>query len=289
LYPVNTKTYDKLIEAPELAQIADDAAVAIVDCRFDLARPQWGAAAYAEAHIPGALFADMEKDLSDPVTPTTGRHPLPNVERFAETLGRWGIDDRMQVIAYDQDNGAPASRLWWLLRYLGHTRVAVLNGGFAAWRAAGLPVTSEVRNRASRTFTVRLQKSAVVTTSEVEATLGKDEMTLVDARGADRFAGQNETIDPIAGHVPGALNHPFSRNLGASGRFLDAAELRARWDKTLNGEPADDVVAMCGSGITACHNLLALEVAGLPGARLYAGSWSEWIRDPQRPIETGPV
>jgi thiosulfate/3-mercaptopyruvate sulfurtransferase len=265
------------------------ATLAIIDCRHDLARPDWGAEAYAAGHVPDASFAHLDRDLSDPVTPSSGRHPLPRAERFAATLGRWGIDASVQVIAYDQGSGAIAARLWWLLRHHGHLRVAVLNGGFAAWQAAGLPTTSEPGRPVARRFEGAPQREAVASAQEIVRGLERGELErgdvlLVDARAADRFAGRNETLDPVAGHVPGARNHPFTRNLDADGRFLSAEELARRWHETLGGTSPARVVSMCGSGVTACHNLLALEIAGLTGARLYAGSWSEWIRDPARPV-----
>jgi thiosulfate/3-mercaptopyruvate sulfurtransferase len=235
----------------------------------------------------------MDRDLSGPITPTSGRHPLPSVERLAETLGRWGIDERTQVVAYDQGNGAYAARLWWLLRWVGHQKVAVLNGGFAAWQQAGLPIEVTAATRAPRLFTPRPESVPMVSTAEIERLVVAGELNagdspggrvLVDARAADRFAGENETIDPVAGHIPGARNHAFLRNVDTQGHFLPADELRERWRMTLGDAAAPQVIAMCGSGVTACHNLLALEVAGLPGARLYAGSWSEWIRDPARAV-----
>ena len=205
------------------------------------------------------------------------------------TLGRWGVDQTVQVISYDQGNGAYASRLWWLVRWAGHARVAVLNGGFAAWQQAGLPVTQQPGVRQSRRFSPSQAPAEIVTTADMAALqasgqLQSGERVLVDARAADRFAGQNETLDPVAGHVPGARNYPFGRNLDAQGRFLPADTLRSQWLETLGGQAPSKTIAMCGSGVSACQNLLALEVAGLPGARLYAGSWSEWIRDPSRPI-----
>src|SRR6184192_1934421 len=243
-----------LIEPGELGRHRADPDWAIIDCRFELARPDWGEQAFAAAHIHNALYAHLDRDLSGPRTALTGRHPLPEVGALVATFGRWGIDDRVQVVAYDQGGAvAFAARLWWLLRWLGHGKVAVLDGRLVASGA-----------------------------------LERGEQLLVDARGADRFAGENETLDPVAGHVPGARNHPFAINLDARGRFLDAAALERRWAERLRGRGAAEVIAMCGSGVTACHNLLALEVAGLPGARLYAGSWSEWIRDPARPVARGP-
>jgi thiosulfate/3-mercaptopyruvate sulfurtransferase len=289
--------YTTLIEPAELAAplAHSPADWAVLDCRFDLTRPEWGATAYAGGHVPTALYAHLDRDLSGSVTPTTGRHPLPSPERMADTFSRWGIDSRVQVVAYDQGNGAHAARLWWMLRSAGHQNVAVLNGGFAAWQEAGLPIETTVTPRQPRTFALRRPVTAeVVSTAELEravrgGALGSGSV-LVDARAADRFAGENETIDPIAGHIPGARNHAFARNLDAQGRFLPASELRERWTATLGAAAAAQrgaVIAMCGSGVTACHNLLALEIAGLTGARLYAGSWSEWIRDAGRPVARG--
>jgi len=282
-----------LIEPQELAPHLDDPDWAIIDCRFDLARPDWGAQAFAAGHIPHALYAHLEHDLSGPRTPRTGRHPLPQIEVLAATFARFGIDERVQVIAYDQSAGAFATRLWWLLRWLGHPQVAVLNGGLAAWERAGLPLSSTIEARAPRQFRAKAEAHRVASGSEVAAlvssgALARAEQLLIDARSADRFAGENETIDPVAGHVPGARNHPYAGNLDASGRFLDAARLRQAWEATLRGASAQQLIAMCGSGVTACHNLLALEVAGHSGARLFAGSWSEWITDPDHPVARGP-
>jgi thiosulfate/3-mercaptopyruvate sulfurtransferase len=282
-----------LIAASELATHLNDADWAIIDCRFDLARPDWGAQAYAGGHIPHALYAHLDHDLSAARTPRSGRHPLPQVEALAITLGRFGIDERVQVIAYDQGPGAYAARLWWLLRWLGHSQVAVLDGGLAAWERAGLPLSSAIEPRAPRRFRARADALQVVGDSEVaqlvrSGALRSGAQLLIDARNADRFAGENESIDPVAGHVPGARNHPLGANLDAQGRFLDPDQLRAAWEKTLRGAPPRQVISMCGSGVTACHNLLALEAAGLPGARLYSGSWSEWITDPTHPVARGP-
>jgi len=282
-----------LIEPQELAAHLADPDWAIVDCRFELTRPEWGARAFAAGHVPHAVYADLERDLSGAVGPASGRHPLPAVTALAATFGRLGIDARVQVIAYDQGPGMYAARLWWLLRWLGHAEVAVLDGGFAAWERAGLPVASEAQPRPARHFSAHEQPGAHVTSERIaqlvaSGALRRGETLLVDARAADRFAGQNETIDPIAGHVPGARNHPFAGNLGADGRFLEPRELHRRWEATLGGGSAARAILMCGSGVSACHDLLALEVAGLPGARLYGGSWSEWIRDPAHAIARGP-
>lgn len=282
-----------LIEAAELTKYLADPDWAIIDCRFELARPDWGEQAFAAGHIPNALYAHLDRDLSAPRTALTGRHPLPEVGALEATFGRWGIDDTVQVVAYDQGGAVGyAARLWWLLRWLGHRRVAVLDGGFPTWERARLPIEAAVTTRAPRPFRAAPAADAVVTSAELErlvasGALERGEPLLVDARGADRFAGENETLDPVAGHIPGARNHPFAANLDAQGRFLGAPELRRRWAERLRGRPAAQLISMCGSGVTACHNLLALEVAGLPGARLYAGSWSEWIRDPARPVARG--
>jgi thiosulfate/3-mercaptopyruvate sulfurtransferase len=282
-----------LIEPTELAAHLDDPRWAVIDCRFELARPEWGASAFREGHIPGALYAHLDADLAGPRTPASGRHPLPQVDSLAAKLGAWGIDAEVQVVAYDQGSGAYAARLWWLLRWLGHQRVAVLDGGLAAWQRAGLPLSTALSERAARRFSPRPDARLVASGAEIAAAvasgaLRRGEALLVDARAAERFAGENESIDPVAGHIPGARNHPFSGNLDAGGRLLAPAQLERAWRATLRGASPERVIAMCGSGVTACHNLLALEVAGLAGARLYAGSWSEWIRDPAHAIARGP-
>jgi thiosulfate/3-mercaptopyruvate sulfurtransferase len=252
----------------------------IVDCRHDLANPAAGRIGYAAGHIPGAIFASVDEDLAAPRGPHTGRHPLPSPAAFAATLQRWGFTEASQVVAYDHGNGSLAARLWWMLAARGHRAVQVLDGGLAAWLAAGFHTDSVVPRPAPTAVPVR-DFAGVVSSEEVAAGVAARRITLVDARAADRFAGRNETIDPVAGHVPGAVNLPFTGNLDASQRFLDAAQLRRRWAPLLQSAP---VVAMCGSGITACHNLLAMQLAGHSGAKLYVGSFSEWITDPARPV-----
>jgi thiosulfate/3-mercaptopyruvate sulfurtransferase len=280
-------SFTTLIESAEVARHLGDPRWAIVDCRFDLGNPNAGREQYRSGHIPGARYAHLNEDLSGPITASTGRHPLPRLEEFARRLGAWGIDERSQVVAYDDASGAIAARLWWMLHWAGHEAAAVLNGGLKAWLAAGFPLDADEPRVTPATFVARPRPDQAVMLAELVPALADRSVVLIDARSADRFAGQNESIDPVAGHVPGARNHPFMSNLDAERRFLPARVLRERWSKTLGDASADRVVTMCGSGVTACHDLLALQVAGLAGARLYPGSWSEWIRDGRRPIATG--
>jgi thiosulfate/3-mercaptopyruvate sulfurtransferase len=279
--------FKTLIGVDSLQELLGEPRLAVIDCRFDLMKPDAGRQAYLTAHIPGARYADLNRDLSAPIGPTTGRHPLPAPDAFAARLGTLGVGDDTQVVAYDDANGSMAARLWWLLRWLGHDAAAVLDGGFKAWTAAGGALEPGETKPGAEHFTPRVDFHAAVSTAELEQALSEPKWKLVDARAAERFAGTVEPIDAVAGHIPGALNHPFTANLDADGRFLPAAELKRRWVERLAGSDAKDLVAMCGSGVTACHNLLSLEAADLPGARLYAGSWSEWIRDPRRPVARG--
>ena len=279
-----------LIDADSLRRLLGQPQLGVIDCRFDLMNPAGGLEAYVKGHIPGARYADLNRDLSSPVTAHTGRHPLPAPDVFAARLGELGVGDDTQVVAYDDANSSMAARLWWMLRWLGHEAVVVLDGGFKAWVAAGGAVESgEAATRTARSarFTPRVDPRAVLSTADLERALQAGTHLLVDARAAERFAGSVEPIDPVAGHVPGAVNHPFTANLGADGRFLPATELERRWRERLAGKNAGQLIAMCGSGVTACHHLLSLEAAGIPGGRLYAGSWSEWIRDPRRPVARG--
>jgi thiosulfate/3-mercaptopyruvate sulfurtransferase len=281
------RAYTTLIDTAALASQLAGENVAIFDCRFELGDPAWGEREFLRAHIPGAQYLHLDRDLSGPITPQSGRHPLPDPHDFARRLAALGAGEGLQLVACDQGNGAYAARFWWMARWIGIRQVAVLDGGFAAWQAAGLPLETSVRSPRPRELAVRLAAQALVESAELDALRQRPGTLLVDARGADRFAGRNETIDPVAGHVPGARNMPFAGNLGVDGKFLPPGKLRQRWATMLGSQPPASVVAMCGSGVTACQNLLALEHAGLGGARLYAGSWSEWIRDPRRPIATG--
>ncbi len=261
---------------------------AMVDCRFALADPERGERDYIYCHARGAVYAHLDRDLSGPVIPgRTGRHPLPDPVALAATFGRLGIGPTTQVVAYDDAGGAFAARLWWLLRWLGHDAVAVLDGGWPAWLAAEGPTAAGVESRPSAAFIPRIRPELVLDAAAVEAMRLDPRRRLLDARGADRYRGENETIDPVAGHIPGAVSAPFAANLGPDGRFKPAAELRARYTELLAGVAPDGAVVYCGSGVTAAHDLVALAHAGLDGARLYAGSWSEWITDPARAVGVG--
>lgn len=279
--------FHTLISPAELARSIDDPNWAIVDCRFDLAQPQISAQWFANSHLPHATFAHLDRDLSAPITPVSGRHPLPSPEALASTFSRFGIDASTQVIAYDQDSGAFAARLWWLLRWLGHRAVAVLDGGFAAWQREGYPVTQQIESRPSRKFVANPDPRLLIDANEAGRFAQSPMRRLLDARAPERYAGTVEPLDTAAGHVPGARNHPFGTNVNEHKMFLSPAELRARYLASLDGAVPENTAVMCGSGVTACHLLLAMEHASLSGAKLYAGSWSEWIRDPRRPIKTG--
>ena len=280
-------TPNPLVDVRALARELGRADWIVVDCRFTLTAPAAGRAAYDAGHIPGARYAHLDDDLSRPPRANEGRHPLPDRERFAATVGGWGIAPDDMVVAYDEGSGAVAARLWWLLGWLGHERRAVLDGGFAAWQEAGLALERERPAFGSRRYEPgRGSTGGVVATSELAQRQTAGDL-LVDVRAAPRYRGEQEPLDPKAGHVPGARNRPFSANVTPAGRFRPPAELRAELAELLGGRDPERLIAMCGSGVTACHLLLAMDVAGLPGGRLYAGSWSEWIRDPERPIATG--
>lgn len=280
--------FNTLVSTDVLAAMLDDPALVICDVRHDLGRAEaWGEDQYRAGHVPGARFVHLDRMLSAPLTGTNGRHPLPTPEVAAATFARLGIADGKQVVAYDQGPGAYASRLWWMLRWLGHNAVAVLDGGFAKWNAEKRPLETAERPFARAAFTVS-NVIPHVNASGVRASIARRALLLVDARGPERYRGEVEPLDPVAGHIPGARNRPFTSNLDASGTFKSPATLRAEWDAVLAGTSAELVVHQCGSGVTACHNLLAMEVAGLHNTRLYPGSWSEWCADPSRPVVRGP-
>ncbi|WP_137189035.1 sulfurtransferase [Stenotrophomonas rhizophila] len=296
-----TPTWTTLVDAADLAATLGQAgtrvldaratastAVRVMDARFALADPQSGAQAYAQGHIPGALHADLNRDLADLGKTGQGRHPLPDSDAFAATLGRWGIAPDTQVVVYDAADGSmAAARLWWLLRLIGHARVAVLDGGVAAWQAAGLALTTEQPVvEPLPPYPGRFDRARIATVDEVAARLKHAPGWLLDARAGERFRGEVEPLDPVAGHVPGAVNRPFALNV-ADGRLRPAPDLRAALQPLIGTHAPEQVVLMCGSGVTACHLLLAMEVAGLHGAKVYADSWSGWVSDPSRPVATG--
>lgn len=278
--------YTTLVDAATLGRHLNDPLWRIIDVRHQLADVACGERDYAAGHIPGAHFLHCDRDLSGAMNGRNGRHPLPDPQRLAARFGALGIGPETQVVVYDDSQGMIAGRLWWLLRWLGHERVAVLDGGLQAWLAAGGSLTGEVPQSAATSFVAR-PSDAVVDVDHVRAFLETSRLHLIDARSPDRFRGENETIDPVGGHIPGAVNRFFRDNLQADGRFKPAAELRDEWLAVLAGRAPEQVVHQCGSGVSACHNILAMELAGLPGSRLYAGSWSEWCADPERPVAVG--
>jgi thiosulfate/3-mercaptopyruvate sulfurtransferase len=286
--------YTTLIEPAALATHLEDPSWVVIDCRHDLMNLAAGREAYAAGHIPGAVFADMETGLSGEKRGADGafrgRHPLPDRDAFIELLRTWGVNSNSQVVAYDAHGGMFASRLWWMLRWVGHEAVAVLDGGLPAWQSAQLPVTSDAPAPRAR-GTIALRESLVTTVDvgqvlkSVEQRVEHGGFTIIDARAPDRFRGENETIDPVGGHIPFATNRFFKDNLQPDGRFKTPEQLKTELGAALGD--AKNAISQCGSGVTACHNLLALEVAGMPGAALYPGSWSEWCADPARPVATG--
>ena len=279
-------TYTTLIATDDLEPHLADSAFVIVDCRHNLSDPRAGERAYDAGHIPGARFMHIDRDLSGALTGSNGRHPLPEVADLAAVLGRAGIDASTQVVAYDQNSGMWASRLWWLLKWIGHDVVAVLDGGLDKWLMEGRPATSVVPTPRPVRY-VPAARSPTVSAADILGHLGDPTYRILDARAPERYRGDIEPIDPVAGHIPGATNRPYTQNLTPQGTFKPAAQLRGEFDVMLDGAPAAAVVHQCGSGVTACHNALAMAIAGLPGSRLYPGSWSEWVADPSRPIVRG--
>lgn len=279
-------TFDTLISTTELADRLGAADLVVCDVRFDLAQPDWGDAQYRAGHVPGAVFVHLDRDLSAPKTGRNGRHPLPTPEQAAATFGRLGIAAGKQVVAYDQASGMFASRLWWMLRWLGFDAVAVLDGGFAKWTAEGRLVASDAPTPVPAPFAAR-RVTPTLNATGVVASLARQTLCIVDARAPERFRGETEPLDPVAGHIPGARNRPYAQNLNPDQTFKGAGVLRAEFEALLDGASHDVVVHSCGSGVSACHNILAMEVAGMRGTRLYPGSWSEWCADPSRPVATG--
>ncbi len=282
--------FSTIVSPQQLVQLLsqDASQCCLLDCRFSLADKDYGRRLYGEGHIAGAHYLDLDDDLASPVVPGSGRHPLPDMDALMARLRACGIDAAKQVVVYDDCGGAMAARAWWLLRGLGLASVAVLDGGIGAWVAEGGALSAELPVAAASSWQGHWSAAEVLDSAAVEENLQSAQLVLVDARSAERFRGEQEPIDPVAGHVPGALNRPLSDNL-QQGRFKHPQQLKDEWSSLLGGRNANLVVHMCGSGVTACHNLLSMQIAGLEGAGLYPGSWSEWIQDPHRPVATGPA
>lgn len=277
-----------LVSTEELAQHLDDPNWVVFDCRFTLTDPEGGRRAYEVGHVPGARYAHLDDDLSAPIVPgVTGRHPLPDPEVLAEKLCRWGVGVNKQVVVYDDSFGSMAVRMWWLLRWLGHPAVALLDGGYPKWLREHHPVTTALPEVHKMQCACLPERSLWVDTQQVEQAMGSSDILMLDARPDRRFTGEYEPLDPVAGHIPNSINWSFEENLDIDGTFLPPEALRENYQALLKGRTPAQVIHTCGSGVTACHNLLAMEVAGLPGSRLYPGSWSEWITDPARPVATG--
>jgi len=276
-----------LISVAELQSILGQEKLVVVDCRHDLADVAAGRKAYEQGHIPGAVFLHLDEDLSGAKTGKNGRHPLPDPLTLAQHLSNVGIGDGCHVVAYDATGGMYAARLWWLMRWLGHDHVQVLNGGLPAWTKAGNDLSTSIPKPVPLPLTPHLRHNWTVDAGTVLANIAKREFQVVDARAPGRFAGEGETLDPVAGHIPNAINRFYQLNLQPDGFFKPANSLRAEWLALLGSTDVRNAVQQCGSGVTACHNLLALEAAGLHGSRLYPGSWSEWCSDPNRPVATG--
>ncbi|NBF05480.1 sulfurtransferase [Pseudomonas sp. Fl5BN2] len=279
----------QLISPLALDQKKQQPGLVLLDCRFALEDPDYGQRSYAEGHIAGAHFADLERDLSGPVSKgVTGRHPLPAPTQLVTRLQAWGIDNHSEIVLYDDGPGAFAARAWWLLAWLGkRDGVFILDGGLKAWHAAGLPLSLDPPETLPGQFSGQPDNSLLLDAEHLQRRLGQPDLTLLDARGLPRFRGEVEPIDPVAGHIPGAQCAAFTDNLGSDGRFLPPEQLKQRFAEKLAGRSPEQLVAYCGSGVTACHNLFALCLAGYPLGSLYAGSWSEWITDPQRAVATG--
>jgi len=278
--------YKTLITTKELSHHLAEPGWVVIDCRFDLSDPDWGVGETLKNHIPTAVYAHLNDDLSDKVTVITGRHPLPDHKTITSKFGTWGISANSQVVVYDQSDGSIASRLWWLLRYYGHTQVAVLDGGFQKWVRDDLPLLSVVKFRLPATFHGKPHPDMVADIDLVKRARLDSTWLVIDSRAPERYLGISETIDPIAGHIPGSVNYYFGDNLNPGSTYKDPIELRQEFNNLLDSRQPDRVIVYCGSGVTSCSNLLALQHAGIHGARLYPGSWSEWIRDPDNPIAT---
>jgi thiosulfate/3-mercaptopyruvate sulfurtransferase len=284
---INKMTYKTLISAQDLLPNLFDPGWAIIDCRFSLTDIEDGRKAYLEAHIPGAVYAHLDEHLSGKIAPgLTGRHPLPAISSFVEILNSWGVDENVQVITYDNVGGAlAAARLWWMMRWLGHEKVAVLDGGWQQWIKLGYPTRAGYEHRSPRLFSPKPKPEMIATTEEIKIMRQHPNFRLFDARTYERYCGENETIDPVAGHIPGAQSAPYAENLDENGLFLSKEKLLKRFQKLQSGINPERTVFYCGSGVTAAHNILAQVHSGLGEGKLYVGSWSEWITDPNRPVK----
>jgi thiosulfate/3-mercaptopyruvate sulfurtransferase len=283
----NDVPFDELVTTAQLFAHLDDPRWVVFDCRFDLANPSWGREEYRKAHIPGAIYAHLNEDLSAPVKPDTGRHPLPEIDVIVQRFSAWGVSAEKQVVVYDSGGGATAARLWWMLHYLGHPAAAVLDGGYAKWSVEGRPMISAMLEPSPAQFTPHPNPSMLVDVQTVERLLHDPDYKIVDARAPIRYRGESEPIDPIAGRIPGAVNRFHENNLTSGNTLRPRDELRRAFLDLLGETPAERAVVYCGSGVTSCHHVLAMRLAGLGTPGLYVGSWSEWIRDPSRPIARG--
>ena len=279
--------YNTLITTNVLVERIKDPKWVLIDCRFDLADKEWGAEEYEVLHIPGAVYAHLEKDICGPITPISGRHPLPDPKNFIAAMQRLGVNHDSQVVVYDATGGGMAGRLWWQLKFYGHEKVALLNGGLPKWLSEGRETVKGVESNPVGDFSGTPNPMMMVTTDEVKAMLGSKISAIIDARSPERFRGEVEPIDTVAGRIPGALNRFYQNNLDKDGQFLPAEALKTAYETLLNGFKPHEAVAYCGSGTTACHNLVAMAYAGLPMPKLYVGSWSEWIRDEKNPVGKG--
>ena len=277
-------SYSTIISAQELNTIINDDNVRVFDCRFNLKDPQGGLKNYQSGHLPRAQFADMDTQLSSAMTESSGRHPLPDADVFLAQLKAWGVNNDTQVIAYDDISGAFAARLWWMMRWMGHDKVAVLNGGMQQWTQQGLTLSQDEVEFVPCDFSGAANLDWLVDIETIQAELEAKKITLIDARAADRFTGKDKNIDPVPGHIPGSHNLPFGGNLTKDGLFESAETINQRFSQIIQDQPLSSVVNMCGSGVTACHNLLAQAVAEMPPTKIFIGSWSQWIRDPSRPV-----
>lgn len=279
--------FTTLVSTEELASHLDNPDWVVIDCRFTLTDTDTGMRSYTEGHIPGARYAHLDNDLSSPVSEETGRHPLPDPTVLAEKFGAWGINTDKQVVVYDDTFGAMAVRMWWLLKWMGHDNAALLDGVYPKWLRENRPISKEQHNVVPVIFEPNIRHELVVNADKVQQQLDDNSCILIDARSEERFSGEIEPLDKVAGHIPGAVNRPYDDNLAISGELMSADELLEEYGDALKGKNSKDVIHMCGSGVTACHNVLAMEAAGMAGSRLYVGSWSEWITDTSRAIATG--